>query len=111
MGLVILGHGFTRTFVQSVLDRMFGLFLLLYAYGLLTMKSGSRPDFRLLAGLLVPVNMVLFWSLHSLTRLTGSFIVLSFRIPTGSIGNQRFISPFTSTQVAVVSRQSDRAKC
>src|SRR5690242_5665831 len=42
-GLVILGHKFTRTSANLVLGPMFGLFLLLYAYGLWTMKRWVIP--------------------------------------------------------------------
>ena len=74
LGLVILGHRFTRRLANVTLGPLFGLFLLSYAYGIWNMRAWVIPG-ALLYAFYVPANEVLFWSLHQLPPPTISFIV------------------------------------
>jgi hypothetical protein len=86
MGLVILGHKFRGTFSNLTLGWLFGLFLLSYAYGLWNMKRWVIP-MSVFYAFYVPVNMILFWSLHQLSPPTVRFIVFYLFVSlTGSIG-------------------------
>jgi hypothetical protein len=86
MGLVILGHKFRGAFSNLTLGSLFGLFLLSYAYGLWNTKRWVIP-LSVFYAFYVPVNMVMFWSLHQLPPPTVRFIVLYlFLSLTGSIG-------------------------
>ncbi len=62
-GIVILGHKFTRKLATLSLGPLFGLFLMTYAYGLWNMKRWIIP-LSVFYAFYVPVNLVLFWSLH-----------------------------------------------
>jgi hypothetical protein len=86
MGLVILGHKFRGAFSNLTLGSLFGLFLLSYAYGLWNMTRWVIP-ISVFYAFYVPVNMILFWSLHQLSpptvRFIGFYLFVSL---TGSIG-------------------------
>ncbi len=86
MGLVILGHKFRGGFSNLTLGSLFGLFLLTYAYGLWNMMRWVIP-ISVFYAFYVPVNMILFWSLHQLPPPTVRFIVFYLFVSlTGSIG-------------------------
>jgi len=86
LGLVILGHRFIRKSANLVLGPLFGLFLLSYAFGIWNMKRWVIP-ISVFYAFYVPVNMVLFWSLHKLDPPTLRFIVFYLFVSlTGSIG-------------------------
>ncbi|HVN29839.1 MAG TPA: hypothetical protein VMT64_15190 [Candidatus Binataceae bacterium] len=94
LGLVILGHRFTRPLANIVLGPLFALFLACYAYGIWNMRAWVIP-LALFYAFYVPVNEVLFWSLHypgpptrgfilfyllvSLASSIGAALVLAFR--------------------------------
>lgn len=100
LGLVILGHRFHRTFANLILGPLFGLFLLSYAYGLWNMKRWVIP-ISVFYAFYVPVNMVLFWSLHQLDPPTVRFIVFYLFVSlTGSIGTALYLA-FHRDQLAV----------
>jgi hypothetical protein len=91
-GLVILGHKFTTTSANLVLGPLFGLFLLLYVYGLWNMSRWVIP-ISVCYAFYVPLNMVLFWSLHKLDPPTVRFIVFYLFVSlTGSIGTALYLA-------------------
>jgi hypothetical protein len=90
-GLVILGHKFIGVKKNLVLGPLFGIFLLTYAWGLWKMRRWVVP-ISVFYAFYVPVNMVLFWSLHQLTPPTVRFIVMYlFLSLTGSIGTALYL--------------------
>jgi len=91
-GIVILGHKFTRAFATLTLGPLFGLFLLTYAYGLWNMSRWVIP-ISVFYAFYVPVNLVLFWSLHQLNPPTVRFIVFYLFVSlTGSIGTALYVA-------------------
>lgn len=91
-GIVILGHKFTRAIATLTLGPLFGLFLLTYAYGLWNMKRWIIP-ISVFYAFYVPVNLVLFWSLHQLPPPTVRFIVFYLFVAlTGSIGTGLYLT-------------------
>jgi hypothetical protein len=92
LGLVILGHRFAAPSANLILGLLFGLFLLTYAYGLWNMKRWVIP-ISVFYAFYVPVNMVLFWSLHQLDPPTVRFIVFYLFVSlTGSIGTALYLA-------------------
>jgi hypothetical protein len=92
LGLVILGHRFVRTSANLVLGPMFGAFLLVYAYGLWNMKRWVIA-ISVFYAFYVPVNEVLFWSLHRLPPPTLRFILFYLFVSlTGSIGTALYLA-------------------
>jgi len=92
LGLVILGHRFTRRLANVTLGPIFGLFLLSYAYGIWNMRAWVIPSAFLYA-FYVPVNEVLFWSLHQLPPPTLRFIVFYLFVSlTSSIGTALYLA-------------------
>jgi hypothetical protein len=91
-GIVILGHKFTRALATLTLGPLFGAFLLTYAYGLWNMSRWVIP-ISVFYAFYVPVNLVLFWSLHQLNPPTVSFIVFYLFVSlTGSIGTALYLA-------------------
>jgi hypothetical protein len=86
LGIVVLGHRFTRFGANFFIGSMFGLMLAAYAYGIWNMKRWVLP-IAVFYAFYVPVNLVLFWSLHDNPHPGAKFIVvyLAFAL-TGSIG-------------------------
>ena len=92
MGLVILGYKFRGGFSNLTLGWLFGLFLVTYAYGIWNMKQWVIP-LSVFYAFYVPVNMILFWSLHQLSPPTVRFIVFYlFLSLTGSIGMALYLA-------------------
>ena len=92
LGLVIFGHRFVRPAANLVLGPLFGAFLLLYAYGIWTMQRFVIP-ISVLYAFYVPVNEVLFWSLHQLAPPTVGFIVFYLFVSlTGAIGTALYLA-------------------
>jgi hypothetical protein len=91
-GLVILGHKITSIGLNAVAGPLFALFLAAYAYGVWKMKRWVLPMATVYA-FYVPVNLVLFWSLHSVPHPTVRFIViyLAFAL-TGSVGTALYLN-------------------
>jgi hypothetical protein len=91
-GLVILGHKFHRTAANLVLGPLVGLFLLAYAYGLWNLRAWVVP-ISVFYAFYVPVNLVLFWSLHQLPPPTIRFIVFYLFVSlTGSVGTALYLA-------------------
>jgi hypothetical protein len=92
MGLVIFGHKFRGAFSNLILGPLFGLFLLTYTYGIWNLKRWVVP-ISVCYAFYVPVNMVLFWSLHKLDPPTVGFIVFYLFVSlTGSIGTALYLA-------------------
>ena len=92
LGLVILGHRFTRRLANVTLGPLFGLFLLSYAAGIWNMRAWVVP-IAVFYAFYVPVNEVLFWSLHQLPPPTVGFIVFYLFVSlTTSIGTALYLA-------------------
>src|SRR5215469_4060347 len=59
-GLVILGHKFHGVGHNLIVGPLFGIALLIYAWGIWKMQSWVLP-IAIVYAFYVPVNMVLFW--------------------------------------------------
>ena len=92
LGIVVLGHRFTRIRASVFLGSLFGLMLATYVYGIWNMKRWVL-SIAFFYAFYVPVNLVLFWSLHDNPRPTaGSIVVyLAFAL-TGSIGTALYLA-------------------
>jgi len=91
-GLVILGHKFRGVAHNLMLGPIFGLILLTYAYGIWNLRAWALP-LAITYAFYVPVNMVLFWSLHQLAPPSVGFIVIYLFISlTGSIGTAIYLA-------------------
>ena len=91
-GLVILGHKFQGVAKNLLLGPIVGIFLLIYAYGIWKMRAWVLP-LSFVYAFYVPVNMVLFWSLHQLAPPTVGFIVMYLFISlTGSVGTALYLA-------------------
>ncbi len=64
-GLVVLGHKFHGVAHNLILGPLFGIILLIYAYGIWNLRAWVLP-LSFVYAFYVPANMVLFWSLHQL---------------------------------------------
>jgi hypothetical protein len=92
LGLVILGHKFTRRIANVTLGPLFGLFLLSYAYGIWNMRAWVIPS-AIFYAFYVPANEILFWSLHQLPPPTHGFIVFYLFVSlTSSIGTAIYLA-------------------
>jgi hypothetical protein len=90
-GLVILGHKFEGIAPNLALGPLFGLILLAYAFGIWRLRPWVIP-LAVIYAFYVPVNMVMFWSLHQLTPPTVGFIVFYLAVAlTGSVGTALYI--------------------
>jgi hypothetical protein len=91
-GLVILGHKFQGVGKNLVLGPLFGIVLLIYAFGIWRLRAWVLP-LSIAYAFYVPANMVLFWSLHQLTPPTVRFIVMYlFLSLTGSVGTALYLA-------------------
>jgi hypothetical protein len=91
-GLVILGHKFRGVAHNLVLGPLFGIVLLLYAYGIWNMRAWVLP-LSIVYAFYVPTNLVLFWSLHQLPPPMVGFIVMYlFLSLTGSVGTAIYLA-------------------
>ena len=70
-GLVIFGHKFHGVAHNLILGPLFGIVLLIYAYGIWNLRAWVLP-LSIVYAFYVPVNMVLFWSLHQLPPPTSA---------------------------------------
>lgn len=92
MGLVVLGHKFSGVGVNIVGGGLFGLFLLSYAVGIWRMKSWVLP-LAIVYALYVPVNLVMFWFLHTDARPSVSFIAFYLFLSVGgSVGTALYLT-------------------
>jgi hypothetical protein len=91
-GLVIFGHKLRGVAHNLVVGPLFGVFLLIYAYGVWNMRAWVLP-LAIVYAFYVPVNMVMFWSLHQLPPVTHRFIVTYLAIAlTGSVGTAIYLA-------------------
>ena len=91
-GLVILGHKFQGVVPNLILGPLFGIVLLIYAYGIWNMRTWVLP-LSIVYAFYVPANMILFWSLHQLPPPTVGFIVVYlFLSLTGSVGTAIYLA-------------------
>jgi hypothetical protein len=91
-GLVILGHKFHGVGHNLILGPLFGIVLLLYAYGIWNMRAWVLP-LSIVYAFYVPANMVLFWSLHQLPPPSKRFIVMYLILSLGgSVGTAIYLS-------------------
>lgn len=91
-GLVVLGHKFHGVAHNLILGPIFGVVLLIYAYGIWTLRAWVLP-LSFGYAFYVPANMVLFWSLHQLPPPTKGFIVMYlFLSLTGSVGTAIYLA-------------------
>jgi hypothetical protein len=91
-GLVILGHKFRGVAHNLILGPIFGVILLTYAFGIWNLRAWVLP-LSFAYAFYVPVNMVLFWSLHQLAPPGVGFIVMYlFLSLTGSIGTAIYLA-------------------
>jgi len=91
-GLVIFGHKFHGVGHNLMLGPLFGVVLLIYAYGIWNLRAWVLP-LSIAYAFYVPVNMVMFWSLHQLPPPTVRFIVMYLFISlTGSVGTAIYLA-------------------
>jgi hypothetical protein len=91
-GLVILGHKFQSVGKNLVLGWIVGAVLATYAYGIWNLRAWVLP-ISIVYAFYVPVNLVLFWSLHQLTPPTVRFIVMYLFLSLGgSIGTAIYLA-------------------
>lgn len=91
-GLVMLGHKFQGVAKNLALGPLVGIFLLTYAFGIWRLKAWVLP-LSIFYAFWVPVNMVMFWSLHQLPPPTVGFIVMYLFISlTGSVGTAIYLT-------------------
>ena len=91
-GLVVLGHKFRGVGHNLILGPIFGIVLLIYAYGIWNMRSWVLP-ISIVYAFYVPANMVLFWSLHQLPPPSKPFIVMYLILSLGgSVGTAIYLS-------------------
>jgi len=91
-GLVILGHKFQGVTHNLILGPLFGIFLLIYVFGIWKLRAWVLP-LSFVYAFYVPTNMVLFWSLHQLAPPTVGFIVVYlFLSLTGSVGTAIYLA-------------------
>jgi hypothetical protein len=91
-GLVIFGHKFQTVVALYVLGPIFGIIFLTYAYGLWNLRAWVLP-FSIAYAFYVPVNLVLFWSLHQLAPPSVRFIVMYLFISLiGSVGTAIYLA-------------------
>lgn len=92
LGIVVLGHRFTSFAGNVTFGTLFGLFLATYSSGLWRMRRWVLP-LAIAYAFYVPVNLVLFWSLHDNPPPTARFIVFYLAVSlTGSIGTAIYLS-------------------
>lgn len=92
LGIVVLGHRFTAFVANVVIGTLFGLMLATYSYGIWHLRRWVLP-LSIAYAFYVPVNEVLFWSLHNNHPPTVGFIVFYLAVSlTGSIGTAIYLS-------------------
>jgi hypothetical protein len=91
-GLVVFGHKFHGVAHNLVLGPLFGIVLLIYAFGIWNLRAWVLP-LSIVYAFYVPANLVLFWSLHQLPPPTVRFIVIYLILAlTGSVGTAIFLA-------------------
>ena len=91
-GLVVFGHKFEGIAINLVLGPLFGMVLLIYAYGIWKMRAWVLP-LSLVYAFYVPYNLVLFWFTHTTGPRSIGFIVFYLAIAlTGSVGTALYLA-------------------
>ena len=93
LGLVIFGYRLQTPLANAVFGPIFGLILLVYAWGIWRMKRWVLP-LAILYALYVPWNLVLFWFAHGGDpHRSLRFIVQYLAIAiTGSVGTGLYLA-------------------
>jgi len=92
MGLVVLGYKFVGVGANIVGGGLFGLYLLAYAIGIWRMRSWVLP-LAIVYALYVPVNLVMFWFLHTDPRPSIGFIAFYLVLSVGgSVGTALYLA-------------------
>jgi hypothetical protein len=90
-GLVIFGYKIQGVGTLAIAGPLFGLILLVYAFGVWRLRRWVIP-LSVIYAFYVPVNMVMFWSLHQLPPPTVRFIVFYLAVALiGSVGTALYI--------------------
>ena len=91
-GLVVFGHKFEGVAINLVLGPLFGMVLLIYAYGIWKMRAWVLP-LSFVYAFYVPYNLVLFWFTHTTGPRSIGFIVFYLAIAlTGSVGTALYLA-------------------
>jgi hypothetical protein len=92
-GLVLLGHKLQGVAPNAIAGPLFGIFLLIYAFGIFRMRSWVLP-IAMFYAFWVPVNEVMFWSLHSEPQhpTVGFIAFYLFVSLVGSIGTALYLT-------------------
>jgi hypothetical protein len=92
-GLVLLGHKLQGVGPNAIAGPLFGIFLLLYAFGIWRLRAWVLP-IAIFYAFWVPVNEVMFWSLHGEPpHPTVGFIVFYLFVSlVGSIGTAIYLT-------------------
>ena len=91
-GLVVFGHKFEGVAINLVVGPLFGMVLLIYAYGIWKMRAWVLP-LSLVYAFYVPYNLVLFWFTHTTGPRSIGFIVFYLAIAlTGSVGTALYLA-------------------
>jgi hypothetical protein len=91
-GLVVLGHKLQGVAINAVAGPLFGIFLLTYAAGLWRMRAWVLP-MAMAYAFYVPVNLVMFWYLHTDPRPPVTFIAVYLFISlVGSVGTGLYLA-------------------
>jgi hypothetical protein len=93
LGLVIFGYRLQTSLANAVFGPLFGLILLVYAWGIWSMKRWVLP-LAILYALYVPWNLVLFWFAHGGDpHRSLRFIVQYLAVAiTGSVGTGLYLA-------------------
>lgn len=91
-GLVVLGYKLQGFGINAIAGPLFGIFLLAYAVGLWRMRAWVLP-MAMAYAFYVPVNLVMFWFLHTDQRPSVTFIAIYLFISlVGSVGTGLYLA-------------------
>ena len=93
LGLVVFGYRFESVMANAILGPLFGLILLVYVWGIWTMKRWVLP-LAIVYAFYVPVNLVLFWFTHGEGPHPSMNFILTYLVfaLTGSLGTAMCLS-------------------
>ncbi len=93
LGLVLLGHRLEMLAANIVAGILFGIILLIYAFGIWRMRAWVLP-LAIIYAFWVPVNEVMFWSLHGTGQhpAVGFIAFYLFVSLGGSIGTALYLT-------------------
>jgi hypothetical protein len=91
-GLVVFGHKFHGVAHNLVLGPLFGIVLLIYAFGIWNLRAWVLP-LSIVYAFYVPYNLVLFWFVQPPGPRSIPFIVFYLAIAlTGSVGTAIYLA-------------------